>query len=73
MTASLFSRSRTARAASLLIAACVLCAQPGAPLYAQEGAKPAAGGKVTLDFANAEILSGLEKGDVISTGIVETE
>jgi len=55
MTASLFSRSRTARAASLLIAACVLCAQPGAPLYAQEGAKPAAGGKVTLDFANAEI------------------
>ena len=57
MTASLFSRSRsrTARAASLLIAACVLCAQPGAPLYAQEGAKPAAGGKVTQDFANAEI------------------
>ena len=55
MTASLFSRSRTARAASLLIAARVLCAQPGAPLYAQEGAKPAAGGKVTLDFANAEI------------------
>ncbi|MCB0199357.1 MAG: efflux RND transporter periplasmic adaptor subunit [Anaerolineae bacterium] len=26
-----------------------------------------------MDFANAEILSGLEKGDVISTGIVETE
>ena len=26
-----------------------------------------------MDFANAEILSGLEKGDIISTGIVETE
>ncbi len=25
------------------------------------------------DFANAEILSGLERGEVISTGTVETE
>ncbi len=26
-----------------------------------------------MDFANAEIISGLEKGEVISTGVVETE
>jgi hypothetical protein len=25
------------------------------------------------DFANAEILSGLEQGDVVSTGTVETQ
>ena len=50
MTASHFFRPRIACA---LLAACVCWA---APLHAQEaGATPVPGGKVTLDFANAEI------------------